>query len=188
MKKKPLSETHPELAIQAVGWDPSTVSKGSARKYLWLCNKGHEYLAMPYNRIKGSGCPYCSGRAPLAGFNDMATTHPEFAAEADGWDPTVINSGSNKKMSWKCASGHKWSVAVSNRTGTDGSGCAVCSGRKILSGFNDLASLHPELAAEADGWDPRNQLRAANKKMSWKCASGHMWEATVNSRLQGCGS
>ena len=250
-EKKPLSETHPELAIQAVGWDPSTVSKGSARKYLWLCNKGHEYLAMPYNRIKGSGCPYCSGRAPLAGFNDMATTHPEFAAEADGWDPkhfvagtgkklswkcakghqwtvsgnsrvaqnsgcpvcsnqktisgindlltlnpevaaeadgwdpTVINSGSNKKMSWKCASGHKWSVAVSNRTGTDGSGCAVCSGRKILSGFNDLASLHPELAAEADGWDPRNQLRAANKKMSWKCASGHMWEATVNSRLQG---
>lgn len=28
----------------------------------------------------------------LRGFNDLATTHPEIAKEADGWDPTTVRS------------------------------------------------------------------------------------------------
>ena len=27
---------------------------------------------------------------------------------------------------------------------------------KLVVGINDLATLHPEIAAEADGWDPSN--------------------------------
>ena len=34
---------------------------------------------------------------PNQGVNDLATLHPEVAAEADGWDPSTVTSGSNKK-------------------------------------------------------------------------------------------
>ena len=26
--------------------------------------------------------------------------------------------------------------------------------KKLIAGINDVATLHPEVAAEADGWDP----------------------------------
>ena len=31
----------------------------------------------------------------------IAETHPELAAQADGWDPTTLTAGSNKKRTWK---------------------------------------------------------------------------------------
>jgi hypothetical protein len=41
---------------------PDLVLPKSHKKVWWLCKKGHEYQAVVYNRTKGSGCPYCSGR------------------------------------------------------------------------------------------------------------------------------
>lgn len=37
----------------------------------------------------------------------LAETHPEIAKQADGWDPTTLTAGSNKKVDWKCQVGHK---------------------------------------------------------------------------------
>ena len=183
-----MATTHPEFAAEADGWDPKHFVAGTGKKLSWKCAKGHQWTVSGNSRVaQNSGCPVCSNQKTISGINDLLTLNPEVAAEADGWDPTVINSGSNKKMSWKCASGHKWSVAVSNRTGTDGSGCAVCSGRKILSGFNDLASLHPELAAEADGWDPTTVTAGSNRNISWVCSNGHKWLAHIASRSDGTG-
>ena len=39
---------------------------------------------------------------PKKGINDLATLFPDVAVEADGWDPSKVISGSNKKKSWKC--------------------------------------------------------------------------------------
>ena len=84
-KKKPLSVTHPELAKQANGWDPFTVLAGSHRKVKWNCALGHHWEAEVKSRaLGGSSCPYCSGRKILVGINDLATTHPDLAKEADG--------------------------------------------------------------------------------------------------------
>ena len=82
----------------------------------------------------------------------ISVTHPELAAQADGWDPTTLMAGSNKEVGWKCESGHVWTSTVNNRS--KGSGCPVCSGRQVLVGYNDLETTNPELAAQADGWDP----------------------------------
>ena len=38
----------------------------------------------------------------IAGINDVATLHPEVAAEADGWDPSTVHCESAKKLKWKC--------------------------------------------------------------------------------------
>tara|TARA_Y100001968_G_scaffold90458_1_gene81396 strand:+ start:318 stop:443 length:126 start_codon:yes stop_codon:yes gene_type:complete len=35
---------------------------------------------------------------------------------------------------------------------------------KPKKGINDLATLHPELAAEADVWDPSNYLPKSHKR------------------------
>ncbi|HGY5549738.1 MAG TPA: zinc-ribbon domain-containing protein, partial [Prochlorococcus sp.] len=66
----------------------------------------------------------------VPGVNDLATLHPDVAAEADGWDPSTIHAGSNKKMPWKCEEGHTWNTTVVNRTGR-GDGCPYCSNRKL---------------------------------------------------------
>jgi hypothetical protein len=56
-----------------------------------------------------------------------------------------------------------------------------------LQGFNDLASTHPELAKEADGWDPRKVIAGTPKKLKWKCIKGHRWMANGDHRVRGQG-
>ena len=53
---------------------------------------------------------------------------------------------------------------------------------KLVVGINDLATLHPAIAAEADGWDPSTVVAGTHQKMSWRCKKGHTWDAVVKSR------
>jgi hypothetical protein len=184
-KKEPLSVTHPVVAAQAHGWDPTTLTFGSHAMVEWKCEFGHTWIAIVKNRSKGSGCPVCSGYTPRTGLNDLATANPELAAQAHGWDPTTVTAGSGKKVDWKCEFGHIWSAAIADRH--RGSGCPVCSGRNALEGFNDLATINPELAAQADGWDPTTVTVSSDKKVDWKCEFGHRWSAAIASRSSGRG-
>jgi hypothetical protein len=178
-----LATTHPELAAQAYGWDPSTLMAGSEKKFNWMCDYGHIWSASIVNRAKkGSGCPYCSGRDCITGVNDLATTHPELAAQAHEWDPTTISAGSDKHREWRCPQGHQWTARVANR-GVHNKGCPYCSGNRILAGFNDLATTHPELAAQAHEWDPTTVSHGSSStRRAWRCSLGHVWNATVSNR------
>jgi Zn finger protein HypA/HybF involved in hydrogenase expression len=184
-RKPSLAETHPELAAQADGWDPTSLSKGSTKKVAWICKLDHKWQASVNNRSQGSGCPYCSGNKIMIGFNDLASVRPELAAQADGWDPTKLTAGSKVKVTWKCPHNHKWKAMVKDRS--FGYGCPVCAGRAVHVGFNDLATIRPELAAQADGWDPSTLTEFSYKKVRWKCQRGHKWEARVSSRSTGNG-
>jgi hypothetical protein len=182
-----LATTHHELASQADGWDPTTLSAGSDAKVGWICEFGHSWQAVVSSRSGNArGCPVCAGVAVLKGFNDLATTHPELAAQADGWDPTTLIAGSHKKVGWKCKHGHNWNAAVGNRA--IGLGCPVCAGKAVLKGFNDLATTHPELAAQADGWDPTTLTAGSStNKVQWLCAHGHNWKSLIRDRSRGIG-
>jgi len=188
-EKVPLSVTHPELAQQAEGWDPATLTFGSNKKVGWKCTKGHTWDESPAKRAtRGFGCPYCSGNRVLIGFNDLETTHPEIAKEANGWNVNEYSAGSNRKVSWICSLGHIWDADIAARTGKFKTGCPVCANQKILTGFNDLATKFPDLAIEADGWDPSEVISGSNKKFKWKCQFGHKWSAIASSRTsQGTG-
>ena len=122
-----------------------------------------------HRTIDHIGCPYKSGRAVLKGFNDLATTHPELAAE---WDyevngdlrPDQIVAGSQKRVGWICEAENsihqtmvvRWTDTVYGRA-IRKRGCPYTQGRAVLNGFNDLATTHPELAEE---WDYEvNDLR-----------------------------
>ena len=76
-------------------------------------------------------CPTCIGKVVLKGFNDLATTHPDLAKQAVGWDPTTFTAGSSASNKlWICDQGHKWKSKIAHRS--DGSNCPTCS----KTGFN----------------------------------------------------
>ena len=176
-----LATTHPHIAAQAHNWDPTTLTAGSDEEVEWWCEKGHSWPAAVKTRTHGNGCGVCRGLRVEVGFNDLATTHPHIAAQAHNWDPTTLTAGSGKKVEWWCEKGHSWPAPPSERT--RGQGCGVCHGARVQTGFNDLASLYPDLAAEADGWDPSAVTFGSTQRLPWKCTDcGWKWHATVGNR------
>ena len=118
----------------------------------------------------------------------LSVTHPELAAEAEGWDPSSYTYGSGRVVQWKCPGGHTYQTSIDKRTLRKHS-CPICSGHQVLVGFNDLATTHPELAAEAFDWNPQEYSRGSEYNATWKCKYGHTWEALVINRVklnQGC--
>jgi hypothetical protein len=181
--KKSLAETHPEIAEYAWGWDPRTVTAGISKKMQFRCKIGH--LPKPTavsDKVKcgPKSCRICSGKEILVGFNDLATTHPEIAKHAFGWDPKTVTAGISKKMQFRCKLGHLPSpVQVSKQVQRGQSSCSICSGQEVLVGYNDLATTHPDIAKRAYGWDPRLVNAGSNKKMQFRCKLGHLPDPVV---------
>ena len=176
---------------------PSQVTVNSSKKVWWRCNKGHEWQATVSNRSRGNGCPYCSGKEILSGFNDLATTHPELAKE---WHPTKngellpleVMPGTNRKYWWQCSKcGQEWEATPNTRT-YNKSGCPYCSGLKAIPGLTDLATVNPVLAAE---WHPTKNgelspsdvTASSGKKVWWLGKCGHEWQAVIRDRDDGHG-
>jgi len=179
-----LKTKFPSIAKEADGWDPSTVVAGSNKKLSWKCSEGHRFQAVPNDRTsRVYNCPICSNHKVLAGFNDLKTKFPSIAKEADGWDPSTVIPGSDKKLKWKCLKGHSYISSPNGRTGGDRN-CPICSNQKVLAGFNDLKTKFPSIAKEADGWDPRTVVAGSNKKLSWKCSEGHTYLASIGNRTK----
>jgi hypothetical protein len=182
-----LKTTNPTLAKEADGWDPTTVTSGSSKRLAWKCKKGHKWNASPGSRsYYKSNCPFCIGHRIIQDETDLGTLFPKIASEADGWDPSSIAPSSKNKLKWRCGLGHKYLMAVTNRA-LQGQNCPVCAGKQVLTGFNDLATLNPEIAKQAFGWDPATATIGSKKKRKWKCESGHISEAIILNRVHGSG-
>ena len=177
-----LRDIFPGIAAEADGWDPDTVSHASARKLKWRCPLGHRYQAAVYSRTAGSGCPVCSGRSVLSGFNDLLSQFPDLAAEANGWDPGQTLKGTHAKRSWRCPANHVYEMAVTKRVA--GQGCPFCAGNRVWVGYNDLATQRPDLAREAYGWDPRTLTLRSGLKRAWRCRHSHVYEMRVADRTE----
>ena len=59
--------------------DIKTLTCGSKKKAWWKCEKSHEWIATIKDRNNGRGCPYCSNKKILIGYNDLVTTNPKLA-------------------------------------------------------------------------------------------------------------
>jgi len=171
---------------------PDQVTVASHHRIWWICEKGHEWNTSVKHRTSGGGCPYHSGRKVLAGYNDLATLRPDIAEQ---WHPTKngelkpdqVTISSNRKVWWQCENRHEWIAAVYGRT--SGRDCHYCSGQKALAGYNDLASLRPDVAKQ---WHPtkNGELKpdmvtvSSRRKVWWLCGGGHRWEARISSRTR----
>ena len=222
-----LGTTHPELAKQ---WHPTKngtltpqdVTWGSIQKVWWLYSYDDpktgkhfdfEWQTMIATRAKDGKCPFIEGKSLWKGFNDLATVRPELAAQ---WHPTKngnlkpdeVTVRSGRKVWWlypyddpKTGKHYdfEWQAIIANRTRDRG--CPYLSGWAIYPGFNDLATLHPELANE---WHPtkngtltpQDVTFGTDKKVWWilpyddpKTGKHYdfEWQASISSRVHGSG-
>ena len=191
-----LAEVHPELVSE---WSeknllltPDGITFGSNKKVWWKGTCGHEWQASVKARSNGEKCPICSGARVIAGINDLATLEPLLVkqwSKKNKIKPTEVSIGSHKKVIWRCEKGHEWEAAVKSRT-INRTGCPYCSHNKVLGGFNDLATLLPDIAAE---WSDRNYpllstqvMVFANRKVWWKCKDcGREWNTLISTHSGG---
>jgi len=179
-----IGTTHPNIAIEALGWDPQGFTQGNGSKKEWKCPLGHIYIARIAERTSlKTGCPICSSHQLQSGFNDLASTYPNIAIEAFGWDPSLVFPSNRVKLNWKCSAGHIYEATPGSRTSAH-SGCPYCSknNRKLLKGLNDLATMFPEIAKEADGWDPNTVIAGGDQKRTWVCPKNHKYIMRVGWR------
>ena len=180
-KVQSLSDGNPILAKEAFGWNPADFGIASNKKMGWKCKLGHTWEATIRSRSGNRGCPFCSNNRIWPGYNDISSTHPEISKTIFNADPTTISAGSEKKVNWKCPVGHIFEMEVKKRIGRN-YGCPYCSNSKVLIGFNDFETKHPDLAKEADGWDPKTVIGGSAVFRDWKCKKGHKYRAKVSSR------
>lgn len=164
---------------------------GSEKKIWWKCSQNHSYLLSVCNKVKSKGCPYCNNRRVLQGYNDVATTNPEIARlwnyEKNGdIQPSNIVIGSRKRVWLNCEHNHSYQIYLYNAI--SGTSCPYCSNRKLLKGFNDLATTNPELLEE---WDfsknsnilPSEIMLVSSQKVWWKCKKcNYEWKTQINLR------
>ncbi len=194
-----LFTTHPHLVAElAPGKNEnevhSTIPAGTPKKLWWKCERGHEWRAAVSSRaLDNQGCPYCSGNLVIKGENDLETLNPDLAQEwhflKNTLKPDSLKAGSIQSVWWLCRKGHEWKAPVARRN--KGAGCPYCSNVQVLEGFNDLATIRPDLSSE---WDfeknskmPSQVLSGTHSKIWWKCAVGHSWNASAQKRIQGRG-
>ena len=200
------SAAAPELLAE---WDwekngelrPESVTPCSRKNVWWrhTATRGektsvHSWQAAPADRIRGRGCSICAGKQILPGDNDLATTHPHLLTEWD-WEqnpmaPTEISYGYDKKVWWRHTVQdpqgrqwlHSWQASPNSRTNRS-SGCPYCANKKVLPGYNDLATAFPELAARWDqtrngGLTARDVTPASSRRVYWPTERGHERSAT----------
>lgn len=193
-----ISATDPWLARQ---WhharnaplSPTRVKKSSTALLWWRDEFGHVWQASPASRHECEPCPVCVRTRVIAGLNDLSVTHPQAAEQ---WHPTKnrgltpdrVRAGSSKVAWWLGECGHEWESTIAVHTHHPV--CPFCSNRKVLEGFNDLASTDPELAAH---WHPtRNGTFTpaqvgpqTGRRVWWRCTEGHSFQARVSEMVRG---
>lgn len=160
---------------------PTMIPKAYSKKVWWKCDLGHEFDALANNRRDAKHCPVCAGRIILEGFNDVASRFPHlvdaFIPERNpGIDLKAIGKGYPKKLWWKGACGHESHAIIANCIPKIP--CEYCIGRKVIVGFNDLATTNPEII---NHWHPTKNLpltpenitKGNKNKVWWICEEGH---------------
>lgn len=199
-ERKMLGYEYPQLLKE---WDyeknhnlnPYKIGVTSTQKVWWICPIGHSYYSgvgvrTRKGRKTGNGCPICSSQKLLKGFNDLKTKYPSIAKEWDEDKNFPIKSDdvfpvSSKKYWWKCQRGHSYYKSPASRTNLN-TGCPICANKQVLAGYNDLATIRPELLSIWNyeknnniGLFPTNVTPVSGKKAWWKCQRGHEWYTTI---------
>jgi hypothetical protein len=194
-----LEDVFPEIAAkynkELNERDLSTIAPYSGFRAWWDCDKGHSWYGLVSSLTAGSqGCAVCRGYQIAVGFNDLASKFPEVASE---WDyeknektPQQVAHGTHEKAWWKCnAKGHSWHTQIFGRTNA-GHNCPICAGKKILTGYNDFPTLHPEIFKEWDHElntvDPFTRGGASHQMSYWLCSKeGHSYTCSIKGRTIG---
>ena len=200
---------------------PNDTLPGTHKKVWWLLTYFDEQTSKMFNfewqaspnarTTHNEGCPYLSGKKVFKGFNDLQTLYPKLSTE---WHPTKngnlkpcdVTPSSNKNVWWlikykKDTNGPvfmlEWQSTIYNRTQLHAD-CPYLSTpvKKILKGFNDLATTHPDLVKEwhptkNQNVKPENISSGSTQSVWWQIVHDdkvYEWKASVISRaIHGAG-
>lgn len=167
---------------------PTEVSSSLRKRYWWYC-KEHDlhYQASIKSMLaeKRLGCELCEKYRISLGKN-----YPELLAE---WDysknvasPYEVSAHNTAWVWWICTLGHSYRTQVNDKTSRNHA-CPICSGRRVLEGFNDLETKAPQsVISEYDvvknTLSPKEIYWKSEIKVWWKCDKGHTWATRVNHR------
>lgn len=159
-----------------------SISVNSHKKFLWHCEKGHEWEATPHSRYRGRGCPLCAGRTDKF----LTETHPLLLKEwfSDDISPEDFTYGSTRLVTWKCDKGHVFERSINKRTYPDGKfkACPVCANKIVVPGINDAKTTHPDsfnFLMNKRSID--NKSYGSESYVQMKCEEGHEWETQIRS-------
>ena len=128
LKRKTNEEFLIELKDKNIAYTPLEKYINYNTKISFRCSVGHIFKSTPHDIFDGNGCPYCSGRKALKGFNDLCTTHPlvseSLENKEDGYNVTF---GSHKVLNWICPNCNNVIKSSVNNVTTFGLSCSACS-------------------------------------------------------------
>lgn len=173
--------------------DPEMISLKSNRRVWWIGkNCKHSWDTIVSRRGGDSdGCPICSNRRLLKGFNDFATRYPEHAQHWSSENlikPDSFIRNDSQKYYWDCeAQPHEYLMSTKHKI--RGQSCPYCNNKKILKGFNDFASNFHKLSQE---WDYSKNLQKPDEilcysftKVYWLCRTcGNSWGTSLINRTK----
>lgn len=178
--------------------DPGFIGGGNSCMVWLRCDEGHEARVSLATRftawLNGQfSCRKCQGlHRGRRSLKTVASEHPLMVkewADSNKRKPCEVGYRAGLSIDWVCHLGHIWSETVAARA-IYGTGCPYCSGHRVLAGFNDLATVNPEVAMQ---WHQDNELRpedvtaGSNIRVKWLCPQGHEWCVPVNNRKRtGC--
>lgn len=204
-----ISVSHPEIFNQLhinmnekFSIETSNLAFGTKKKVWWKCDKfpHHYWLSSVSDRTgKGNGCAMCSGHYIVTGVNDLSVTNPEIYNQLhqvmnarENIDSTKLSSFTHTKLWWKCNKdgSHYWLDSVGHRAGSRG--CAMCAGKYVVHGVNDISIKNPILYSEIHptknlDLDTKRISVNSNKSIWWICRFKHEWQAPPYARNNGNG-
>ncbi|MBT2501526.1 zinc-ribbon domain-containing protein [Curtobacterium sp. ISL-83] len=191
-----VASKYPDLAhaidlSRNAGLTAFDINIGSSNTYVWICRNGHPFEATAAS-VTGTdvGCRFCKGKAVLAGYNDLHTTHPELAAEWDAANSLKISqvgSGDRAMGYWMCPEGHHEVDEARDRVARGG--CGTCERASLLAASKSLVQTHPLLA---EHWDRGSNGRRAPEDFTaedrvavwWLCENGHGVKERIDFRAR----
>lgn len=95
---------------------------------IFECSKGHQWKGYLSNIRKGSGCPYCSGKAKLT----VEVINQQLSTKGIKLISSYINSQS--PAIFECTHGHTWTSSV-DKVKNAGRSCPMCKSTSYLYVF-----------------------------------------------------
>jgi len=190
---------------------PNKIAYGS-HKLIWLfcSNCGVSYSKITKDRSKKSIglCPKCSRLASAKKRNykniglsssetirkrklnnglSLEDKRPDIAKQ---WDyksnypntPKDFTCGSHVNVFWLCDKKHSYKQIIKAKV--NGEGCPFCQNKKLLSGFNDLKTVRPDIAKywdyeKNDNLKPEDVVFGSSKIVWWKCNNEHHFKRKI---------
>ena len=181
------TSSYSEALHKAVGkmikaWGGLWLNPDEGTRHLKIqCARGHTWCFMVFHLHRGQWCPTCY----LDSLRGSIKTRPssdgqgaiklmqQFAGQHQGKCLSTSYQNNRTRLLWVCKEGHQWKMAPA--LVKKGKWCPVCAladkKKRFLKEIQDFAH-------ERGGQCLSDQYVAHKVKMTFQCASGHVWQTT----------